>query len=77
MQLMARAAGTGSNFFLFSFFNQIRIFAVLRQQPVPHKPLLREDIGTVKKTGISVNQVFLGNFFEFLSDCRLEIPWQT
>jgi len=38
---------------------KIRIFPVLHQLPFAPKPMLREDSGTVKKTGISVNQVFL------------------
>jgi hypothetical protein len=59
MQVMARAAKTGSNFFLFSFFSiQIRIFLiVLRRLLFAYEPVFREDTGTIKKTGIPVNQV--------------------
>ena len=64
-RLMPRAARIRSNF-----------FSVVQQQPVRHEAVVGEYSGRLKRRESRQIRFFLGNFFEFLGNCQLEIPWQ-
>ncbi len=73
VRLMARAARTRSNFFLFSFFFNTDFFKVsCDSDRFLEEPESLEIERDVKKRD-PVKRVFSGNFFEFLNDYHLEI----